>query len=140
MIRLLSVPARPILARCGVRVTLALSLLGLAAHPVAQPATVRAHLKISDTEGGFGGGLGDDDFFGVAVADVGDLDGNGVTDLVVGAPTDDDGGDARGAVWVVFLGPGGAVQAEQKVSGSEGGFSGELRDLDFFGASVAATA
>ena len=66
--------------------------------------TVKSHQKISDTEGGFTGGLDDDDWFGVAgVASLGDLDGDGRGDLAVGAPHDDDGGANRGAVWILFL-------------------------------------
>ncbi len=34
---------------------------------------------------------------------LGDLDGDGVSDLAVGAFADDDGGLNRGAVWVLFL-------------------------------------
>lgn len=41
---------------------------------------------------------GDD--FGRAVSDVGDLDGDGVTDLLVGAPFDDNAGTNAGVVWV----------------------------------------
>ena len=37
------------------------------------------------------------------MAALGDLDGDGVGDLAVGALGDDDGGSARGAVWVLFL-------------------------------------
>ncbi len=39
---------------------------------------------------------------------LGDLDGDGVGDLAVGAIANDDGGSNRGAVWVLFLdgGPG----------------------------------
>ena len=69
----------------------------------AQPGTVLSHQKISDTEGGFTGTLDNDDRFGQSVASLGDLDGDGVTDLAVGAPFDDDGGNLRGAVWVLFL-------------------------------------
>ena len=43
------------------------------------------------------------DMFGVSVANIGDLDGNGVDDLVVGANQDDKGGTARGAVHILFL-------------------------------------
>ena len=32
-----------------------------------------------------------------------DLDGDGIVDLAAGAPFDDDGGTAQGAVWVLFL-------------------------------------
>ena len=65
--------------------------------------TVKSHQKISDTAGGFTGTLDDWDYFGTSVASLGDLDGDGVADLAVGATSDDDGGDRRGAVWVLFL-------------------------------------
>ena len=52
-----------------------------------------------------------DDFdqFGTSLTSVGDLDGNGTADIAVGAHLDDDGGDARGAVWVLFLNADGTV-------------------------------
>ena len=50
-----------------------------------------------------GGTLDDSDFFGISVANIGDLDGNGVNDLAVGANLDDDGGSDRGAVWILFM-------------------------------------
>ena len=99
--------------------------------------TVRSHQKISDTEGGFDGILDDDDRFGISAASLGDLDGDGVGDLVVGAWCDDDGGVDRGAVWMLFLNPDGTVKSHQKISDTEGGFTGILDDDDWFGRSVA---
>ena len=65
--------------------------------------TVNSHQKISSTAGG-GPLLGNRDNFGNRVAALGDLDGDGVGDLAVGAPFDDDGGGPnRGAVWILFL-------------------------------------
>ncbi|MFK7898564.1 MAG: DUF4215 domain-containing protein [Myxococcota bacterium] len=100
--------------------------------------TVKAQQKISNTEGGFGGSIGENDFFGGAIACLGDVDGDGVSDLVVGSARDDDGGDARGAIWVLFLNADGTVKAEQKISDTEGGFLGQLDDEDNFGTSAAA--
>jgi hypothetical protein len=99
--------------------------------------TVKAHQKISDTQGGFTGFLRPEDFFGASIASLGDLDGDGVTDLAVGADGDDDGGTGLGAVWVLFLNADGTVKAHQKISRVEGGFTGDLDVDDFFGASVA---
>ena len=109
-------------------------IVGLPTISMAQVGTVKSHQKISETEGGFTGGL---ERFGSAVASLGDLDGDGVTDLAVGAPTDDDGGTNRGAVWVLFLNTDGTVKSHQKISDTEGGFTGVLDSSDWFGASIA---
>ena len=94
--------------------------------------------KISSNAGTFGGGLDDDDRFGTSVAGIGDLNGDGFADITVGAPYDDDGGDNRGAVWVLFLNADGTVQARQKISGQQGNFNDELKDNDLFGSAIAA--
>ncbi|MCH8251540.1 MAG: IPTL-CTERM sorting domain-containing protein [Planctomycetes bacterium] len=99
--------------------------------------TVKSHQKISDTEGGFTGILDNIDRFGISVASLGDLDGDGASDLAVGAVRDDDGGFERGAVWVLFLNSDGTVKSHQKISDTEGGFTGTLDNGDCFGFSVA---
>jgi hypothetical protein len=43
------------------------------------------------------------DQFGSGVAGYWDVDGNGLTELIVGAPGDDEGGSSAGAVYIVFL-------------------------------------
>ncbi len=65
--------------------------------------TVKSSQKISDTFGQFSGDLGGWDYFGWSVARLPDLDGDGVAELAVGAAADDDGGNGRGAVWILFL-------------------------------------
>jgi uncharacterized repeat protein (TIGR01451 family) len=81
--------------------------------------------------------FGDFDAFGVALASPGDLDGDGSVELAVGAFGDDDGGSARGALWVLFLEPDGSVSSLKKISSLFYGFANPLQDADFFGRSVA---
>jgi PKD repeat protein len=95
--------------------------------------TVKKHAKISSTSGGLVGPLDNNDFFGHAVAAIGDFDHDGVGDLCVGSVLDDDGGTNRGAVYVLFLKSDGTVKAEQKISDLAGGFGGALQDIDQFG-------
>jgi len=99
--------------------------------------SVKRYQKISATEGGFGTHASGDDF-SAALSALGDLDGDGVPDLAVGAPLDSDGGTYRGAVWILFLHADGTVKARQKINGLEGGFTGTLDDGDLFGGGLAA--
>ena len=97
---------------------------------------VNSHQKISDTEGDFNGILDDEDRFSESVISLGDFDGDGVIDLAAGATQDDDGGNNRGAVWILFMNEDGMVKSHQKISDTEGNFDGILDDLDSFGDSI----
>ena len=99
--------------------------------------TVKSHQKISNTAGGFGGGIGNGDQMGFSLAAIGDLNADGRTELAVGAINDDDGGGNRGAVYILFLNTDGTVSSEQKISDSVDGFGGNLANNDKFGWSVA---
>lgn len=99
--------------------------------------SVDAEAKISATAGGFTGVLDGPDQFGFACARLPDLDGDGIPELAVGAPKDDDGGSNRGAVWVLFLAADGSVKHHAKISATSGGLAGPLDDLDDFGTSLA---
>ncbi len=98
---------------------------------------VLSHKEISNTSG-MGFALGLYCHFGASVASLGDLDGDGVCDIAVGATGDADGGTDTGAVWIVFLNTSGGVKARQKISASSGGFDNDLGAGDQFGHSVAA--
>ena len=70
--------------------------------------TVKSSQKISSDEGG-GPPLSAGDRFGFSVSSLGDLDGDGVADLAVGA-ADDTGGENCGAVYVLFMNMDGTVR------------------------------
>jgi len=99
--------------------------------------TVNSYQKISSTQGGFTGILDDNQGFGSSLANIGDVDGDGVSDLAVGQSPNDDGGVNRGAVWILFLNPNGTVKGHRKISDTEGNFTGTLDDYDNFGVSLA---
>ena len=63
--------------------------------------------------------LKDDDFFGTSIANLGDIDGDNIPDLAVGAPNDDDGGEDSGAVWILFMRSDGTVREYRKISSLE---------------------
>jgi hypothetical protein len=63
--------------------------------------SVKSSSKIAHETGG-GPTLADSDRFRY-LASLGDLNGDGVTDLAVGARSDDTGGENRGAVHILFL-------------------------------------
>ena len=77
---------------------------------------------------GLAGLLDSGDRFGRSVTGVRDFDGDGVGDMVVGAPADDDGGIDRGAVYVLLLNADGSVKHVQKISSTQGNFDGVLKD------------
>jgi hypothetical protein len=80
--------------------------------------------------------LTNDDRFGDSVANIGDLDGDGVNDLAVGAMRDDAGGTDRGAVYILFMNTDGSVKSTEKIDHTTPN-GPTLRNVDRFGDSVA---
>ena len=99
--------------------------------------TVKGETRITDGSGGFSSSLSPFDLFGQSLLNAGDLDGDGVTDLITGAQLDDDGGTNFGAIWICYLNTDGSVKSEKKISATSGGFGGVLSTMDSFGASLA---
>ncbi len=99
--------------------------------------TVNGQYKIAAGSGGFTGAIEQGDRFGSSVASLGDLDGNGVVDLAIGARADDDGGGFEtGAVWLLMLEPDGTVGSQRKLSRTEGELANVIEDGSSFGAAL----
>ena len=98
--------------------------------------TVRKEQKISSVAGGFAGALEDGDRFGSAIGRLGDLDGDGLKDMAVGAPLTKFQGEIRGAVYVLMMNADGTVKSEVRIASQEGGFGGALSQGDRFGSSI----
>lgn len=86
--------------------------------------------------GGFTGNISIQCFFGSGIANMGDINGDGITDLAVGSYQDDDGYSQAGAVWILFMNTNGTVKANQKISALQGGFNGTLTMDAWFGSAV----
>ena len=80
--------------------------------------------------------LDNGDSFGISVANIGDLDGDGVNDIAVGAKGDDVAGANRGAVHIVFMNTDGSVDSTVKINDSTTN-GPTLSNQDKFGGSVA---
>ncbi|WP_108803362.1 T9SS type A sorting domain-containing protein [Aquimarina sp. Aq107] len=93
--------------------------------------------RISEGEGGFDGNLEGGDRFSRDHDVAGDINNDGVLDLVIGARSDDDGATDAGAVYILFMNPDGTVSTHQKISMLEGNFSETLTEGNFFGYGVA---
>lgn len=94
-------------------------------------------VKIEEGSGGFFATLDEGDRFGRDHDLAGDINGDGINDLVVGARSDDDGATDAGAVYILFMNSDGTVQSNQKISATQGGFTDTLLANNFFGYGVA---
>ncbi|WP_339662770.1 T9SS type A sorting domain-containing protein [uncultured Polaribacter sp.] len=94
-------------------------------------------IKIEEGSGGFNADLDSGDRFSRDHDQAGDIDGDRVIDLVVGARSDDDGQTDAGAVYILFMNTDGTVKSNQKISALEGGFNETLLEKNYFGYGVA---
>lgn len=76
---------------------------------------VEAPYKIIYDNTHFAGDLNDRAYFGASIANIGDLDGNGATDLLVGAPFHREGNEVKGALWIIYLDTDASVLSTKKL-------------------------
>ena len=97
--------------------------------------TVNTSTKIAHNSNG-GPALTNEDAFGAGLSSIGDLDGDGVVDLAVGANGHDTGGASHGAVYVLFMNSDGTAESHSLIADSTNG-GPVLTDYAHFGRSVA---
>ena len=102
-------------------------LAGFRSHGAECPGEVKNQGKISDTQGGFTGVIEQFDFFGGSVSLLGDLDGDGVPELAVGAGGDDDGGAPPLADRGRGLGPFSQCQRDREIPSEDQRHAGQLQ-------------
>lgn len=74
-------------------------------------------------------------YFGSAIDTIGDLDLDGVVDVVIGANSDNDGGSQMGAIINICLNRDGTIKSYTKISKLTGGFKGKITN-GYFGGNV----
>ena len=95
--------------------------------------------KVSNDSGNLGNILPAEENFGDRVSNLGDWDGDGVPDLAVSCPTDNDGGIQRGAFYIILMNKNGTVKAKHKISQTSGNLGVTFPSNKYdFGKSVAA--
>ncbi len=92
-------------------------------------------IKISDLTAN-GPVLSNGDNFGSSIANIGDLNGDGILDIAVGAFYDDAGGSGRGAIHVMLMNSNGSVSSTIKINSNTAN-GPALNDYDNFGSSIA---
>jgi hypothetical protein len=97
--------------------------------------TAKNSVKLSSETNGIPT-LAENDRFGRSVVSLGDLDGDGVIDLAIGASGDDTGGIDRGAVYVLRMNPDGTAKSSLKLASGISGIP-TFKKSEGFGHSVA---
>ena len=105
-------------------------------HFMNSNGSVKKTRKIASGTDVYGPTLSNDDRYGSSIANIGDLNGDGIVDIVVGATNDNTGGRDKGAVYIHFMNRNGSIKETKKISSSTPN-SPNLSNDDWYGASIA---
>ncbi len=94
---------------------------------------VKSTTKIASGLSGFSQQTGFDGRFGESLANLGDVNGDGTTEVAVGNPFNNGQGSNEGAVWILSIKSDGTVGGSVKIGEGSGGFSGNLENDERFG-------
>ena len=97
--------------------------------------SVSQTVKINDNTPN-GPALNEQDYFGRSIANIGDLNGDGISDIAVGAVGDSADGVDRGAIHILFMNTGGLVSKTVEINGNTQN-GPTLGNYDYFGQSIA---
>jgi hypothetical protein len=129
-----SATTMPSLLQCLMILIAALTVTSTAAQP--EPIVLQNFTKLSSNgTGGFAPILMESDSFGAAVCFLGDLDGDGVGDAGLAATRIATEVRKVAHSTYAFLNANGSVKRTQKISSTQGNFTGPLINGDFFGSS-----
>jgi len=83
---------------------------------------VRSAIELANGKNGIpSGSFAASDYVGRRVASAGDVDGDGVPDLVLGAYANDDGGSNAGGAWVILLNADGTAKSAVELANGKNG-------------------
>lgn len=98
--------------------------------------TVKSHQLIAQDVGGYTDTIKSNEFFGIALAPVGDMDGDGVVDLAVSSDRDTVDGVRTGRVRLLFMNTNGTVKGIKRIDYTSINFDFNASDMDYFGYSI----
>jgi FG-GAP repeat protein len=103
-------------------------------HFMNTDGSVKSTVEINDLTVN-GPDLADSDYYGESIVNMGDLDGDGVQDIAVGAYLDDAGGANRGTIHIHFMNTDGSVKSTVEINDNTTN-GPVLSDADLYSASI----
>ncbi len=103
-------------------------------HFMNRDGSIKSTVKLTGATAN-GATLADSDVYAYSVSGIGDLDGDGIPDILIGADGDDTGGTNRGAAYIHFMNRDGSIKSTVKLTGATAN-GATLADSDSYGSGV----